>query len=311
VPFGGGIDSIVTVDVVAASRPDPALFVVDRPGIRFRAIESAAEVTGLPMLRAEREIDPGLIALGRAGQVLNGHVPVTAIISAIAVLVAALHDRSEVVMSNEWSASRGNLELAGRTVNHQYSKSFEYEQDFRAALAASVGATVDWFSLLRPFSELWVARRFAGLTRFHHVVHSCNRAFYLDPAKRLDGWCGRCDKCCFIDLILSPFLPAEDLAAIFGGREPLADPSLLEQFTVLLGLGEGIKPFECVGDIDECRTAAALASERPDRAGNQVLEALGAGMGDGAPAARSAAEPLFLPLGDHAIPPDLLAATLG
>ncbi len=310
VPFGGGIDSIVTANLVAANRTDPALFVVDRPGIRFDAIESAAAVTGLPLLRAEREVDPELVHLGRTGAVLNGHVPITAIISAIAVLVAALRGRREVVMSNEWSASRGNLEVAGRVVNHQYSKSFAYERAFRDVLAGSLGAAVDFFSLLRPFSELWVARRFAGLTRFHDVVHSCNRAFYLDPAQRLDGWCGRCDKCCFTDLILSPFLPAATLAALFGGREPLDDPTLLPQFRTLLGLGEGFKPFECVGDVDECRSAAALAAERSDRAGVQVLGGLLEEMGSSAVTARSSAGRLLLPLGDHAIPPDLIAAAL-
>jgi hypothetical protein len=178
-------------------------------------------------------------------------------------------------------------------------------------LAGAVGPAANWYSLLRPFSELWVARRFAALTRYHRVVHSCNRAFYLDPAERLDTWCGRCDKCCFIDLILSPFMSADELAAIFDGAEPLADETLVPQFRLLLGLGDGIKPFECVGDVDECRTAATVAIERPDRASSSVLRQLVGELGPVAGPARASADRLMLPLSDHAIPSDLLAAALG
>ena len=309
VPFGGGIDSIVTSELVAAHRRS-CLFVVNRPGFRFAAIESAAAATGLPVLRAEREIDSELIELGRADAVLNGHVPITAVVSALALLVATLHGYSEVIMSNEWSASRPNLEVDGRSINHQYSKSWAFEQDFRAVIAPAIGA-VDWFSLLRPFSELWVARRFAAMQRYHRVVHSCNKAFFLDPAQRREAWCGRCDKCCFIDLILSPYMASEELAVIFDAAEPLTDPGLLPQFRLLLGLGEGIKPFECVGDVDECRTAAAVAAGRPDRASNEVLARLCAEMGPAVQAAAASAERLEKPLSDHAIPPDLLAAALG
>src|SRR5580704_18507017 len=60
VPFGGGIDSIVTVEQVRRLA-DVALFVVSRPADRFDAIEQPAAVTGLPVVRAEREIDPQLL----------------------------------------------------------------------------------------------------------------------------------------------------------------------------------------------------------------------------------------------------------
>ena len=129
-------------------------------------------------------------------------------------------------------------------------------------LAGALGGRVSYFSALRPFSELWVARKFAALTQYHGTFRSCNRAFHIDPSRRLDHWCGRCDKCCFIDLILAPFLPAAELAAIFGGAEPLADPPLAGRFQALLGTSAAAKPFECVGDIGECRAAAVLAAAR-------------------------------------------------
>ncbi|MGE3621724.1 MAG: hypothetical protein AB7L84_14805 [Acidimicrobiia bacterium] len=311
VPFGGGIDSFVTVDAVTRVTNDAALFVANRRGDRFAAIERAAEATGLPVVRAEREIDPFVLRPPDPAAVFNGHVPITGILSAVAVLAAVLDGRDAVVMSNEWSASKGNLVVDGEVVNHQWSKGDAFEEAFRRALAGALGGSVDYFSFLRPFSELWVARRFAALQRFHPVVHSCNRAFHLDPARRLDRWCGRCDKCCFIDLILGPFVPAAALVALFGGTEPLADPTLLAPFRALVGLGDERKPFECVGDVDECRTAVVLAADRADRAGNPVLGALLAEMGPAAvAAARDAAGPLGRPLSPHHIP-DVLAAALG
>src|ERR1700722_11738861 len=67
VPFGGGIDSIVTVEHVRAAHPDTSLFVGSRPGDRFDAIEQAAAVTGLPVVRAGREIDPQLLRSAALG----------------------------------------------------------------------------------------------------------------------------------------------------------------------------------------------------------------------------------------------------
>ena len=262
VPFGGGIDSIVAVEQVR-KRADVALFVVSRPGDRFDAIEEPAAVTGLPVVRAEREIDPQLLRSAELG-FLNGHVPVTGILSAIAILAAVLEDRDAVVMSNEWSASVPTLEYQGRPVNHQYSKSEEFEAAFRAVLAAAPGPLPEYFSWLRDRTELWVGQEFAKLGQYHATFRSCNKAFYTERARRFTHWCGECDKCAFIDLILAPFLPAEALRQIFAVTgEPLGNPGLVGKFRSLLGAGA--KPFECVGEVTECRAAALLAARRADR----------------------------------------------
>jgi UDP-N-acetyl-alpha-D-muramoyl-L-alanyl-L-glutamate epimerase len=272
VPFGGGIDSIVTVEQVR-QRADVALFVVSRPGDRFDAIEQPAAVTGLPVVRAEREIDPQLLRSAELG-FLNGHVPVTGILSAIAVLAAVLEDRAAVVMSNEWSASVPTLEHDGRPVNHQFSKSEEFEAAFRGVLADQ-GRLPEYFSWLRDRTELWVAREFAELRPYHGSFRSCNKAFYAERARRFAYWCGQCDKCCFIDLILAPFLPAGALRRIFAvAGEPLADPGLAARFRSLLGAGA--KPFECVGEVTECRAAVLLAARRDDRADTALLQELAA-----------------------------------
>jgi hypothetical protein len=307
VPFGGGIDSIVTVEQVR-QQADVALFVVSRPADRFDAIEQPAAVTGLPVVRAEREIDPQLLRSAELG-FLNGHVPVTGILSAIAVLAAVLEGRDAVVMSNEWSASIPTLEFDGHPVNHQFSKSEEFEAAFRGVLADQGSSQArnpdlpDYFSWLRDRTELWVGERFAALGQYHASFRSCNKAFYTERARRFAHWCGQCDKCAFIDLILAPFLPAETLRQIFAvAGEPLADPALKPKFRSLLGAGA--KPFECVGEVTECRAAVLLAARRDDRAGTGLLQEL-AGEVASWPDAPSEAEiaAMLRPVGRNFIPP--------
>jgi UDP-N-acetyl-alpha-D-muramoyl-L-alanyl-L-glutamate epimerase len=298
VPFGGGIDSIVTVEQVR-QRADVALFIVNRPADRFDAIEHPAAVTGLPVVRAEREIDPQLLRSADLG-FLNGHVPVTGILSAIAVLAAVLEDRDAVVMSNEWSASVPTLEHAGRPVNHQYSKSEEFEAAFRGVLARTPARLPEYFSWLRDRTELWVAQVFAGLAPYFGSFRSCNKAFYTERARRLTHWCGQCDKCAFIDLILAPFLPAGALRQIFAVTgEPLGHPGLADKFLSLLGAGA--KPFECVGEVTECRAAVLLAARRDDRKDSALLQELAAEVAAW-PDAPTDPEALLRPAGQNFIP---------
>ena len=300
VPFGGGIDSIVTVEGVRRLA-DVALFVVSRPADRFDAIEQPAAVTGLEVVRAEREIDPQLLRSTELG-FLNGHVPVTGILSAIAVLAAVLDDRDAVVMSNEWSASVPTIEYQGRPVNHQFSKSEQFEAAFRDVLANRPPPLPAYFSWLRDQTELWVGQEFAALEPYHGSFRSCNKAFYTERARRLEHWCGQCDKCCFIDLILAPFLPAQALRRIFAVTgEPLDDPGLAAKFRSLLGAGA--KPFECVGEVTECRAAVLLAARRDDRADTGLLQELAAEVA-GWPDAPSGADAaaMLRPVGPNFIP---------
>ena len=304
IPFGGGIDSIVTVEGVRQRAAGAALFVVSRPGDRFAAIDRPAAVSGLPVIRAGREIDPQLLRSAELG-FRNGHVPVTGIISAIAVLAAVLDGRDAVIMSNEWSASVPTLEHNGQPVNHQWSKSAAFEAGFRDLLGEARAGLPDYFSALRDRTELWVAEQFARLTQYHATFRSCNRAFHLDGARRLGHWCGQCDKCCFIDLILAPFMPAGQLRAVFaadgGGGEPLGNAALKPRFETLLG--SGTKPFECVGEVTECRAAVLLAAGRPDRADSPLLRELAAQVA-GRPDAPAAAETEAMrhPVGESFVP---------
>lgn len=253
VPFGGGIDSVVTLERLSRTL-ERALFIVSPPGGRFEPLERTAAATGLDVVRATRTLDPAITE--RRRDVFRGHVPVTAMVTLLATVAAVASHRGGVVMSNEHSASVANLTWRGRPVNHQWSKSWVAEELITRALSERIGPSPHVASFLRARSELWVAREFAQLDRYHHVFRSCNRAFHYDPADRVGAWCGECDKCLFINLVLAPFLARESLHEIFAS-EPLANASLETNLRTLVGLGLDHKPFECVGDPTECASALA------------------------------------------------------
>jgi UDP-N-acetyl-alpha-D-muramoyl-L-alanyl-L-glutamate epimerase len=235
-------------------------------------------------------------------------VPVTAIITAAVLVAAVLERRDAVVLSNEWSASVPTLVADGLAVNHQWSKGEDFERAFGEIVLAALGPDLSVFSFLRPRTELWVAEQFARLPEYHRRFRSCNRAFQQSPAERLDHWCGRCDKCCFVDLVLAPFMERSELEVVFAGDEPLQNQANEERFRTLLGLGAGTKPFECVGDMAECRGALVLAARREDRAEGECVHRLLTELRDAAPADPTA---LLQSRGTHRIPdryapPDLL-----
>jgi hypothetical protein len=273
IPFGGGIDSVVTVEEVRKIKDGCRLFIMNKKNDVFAAIEDAANVSGLEVVRAQRTIDPSLYASGENG-FFNGHVPVTGILSAVATMTAFLHGASDVVMSNEHSASTPTLVSDGVAINHQWSKSLEFEIAFASLIQSKVGDGFDYFSYLRDRSEVWVAQRFAQHSRYHEVFRSCNRSFALDPARRANTWCGECDKCCFIDLVLAPFVERDTLVKIFGGNEPLENSRLEKQFEILVGVDSDPRPFECIGDEVECQLSATQAALRDDRADSQFLRSL-------------------------------------
>lgn len=246
---GGGKDSIVTLEILRDAGFDPVPFSVNPNPV----IASVNEASGLPALAARRKLDPRLFELNSAGA-RNGHIPVTAINSLIAIATAAWHGLGPVVMSNERSASDPNLIWNGHEVNHQWSKGETAEGLLREAVREHVGLTEPYFSFLRPLSELRIAELFAAHTRYDDVVTSCNQAFKLhDPTAR---WCGDCPKCRFVFLAMAPFMPYERLVHIFG-HDLFADPAQLPGYRELLGL-DAHKPFECVGEVEESVVALSM-----------------------------------------------------
>jgi hypothetical protein len=254
VPIGGGKDSIVALEIVRRSGLDFTLFSVrDNP-----AMQRTAAVAQVEHIVAQRQLPLELLGELNRGGALNGHVPITAIVSCVALLTAALNGYDAVTLANERSASSGNVEYDGIEVNHQFSKSARAEALLRGAVAET-GVPVDIFSLLRPASELGIARAFAGMPQYHAAFTSCNAIFRLDPALRLSSWCGNCPKCRFVFLILAPYMEPDALREIF--HKPMLDElDQYEGFALLTATG-GHKPFECVGEEEESRVAISLLAE--------------------------------------------------
>lgn len=294
VPIGGGKDSLVSVELLRqAGEP----FAVTWVG-RSELIRACALATGQPMLAIGRELAPELFELNRRGA-WNGHIPVTAINSAILVCAALLYGYDAVVFSNESSASVGNLEHGGIEVNHQWSKGLVFENALAEYLDAHVAADLRYYSLLRPLSELAVAQRFAGLTRYHALFSSCNRNFRLLGERPSARWCGHCPKCRFVFLALAPFLAKPALLAIFG-RNLLDEPEQVDGFAALAEFGAA-KPFECVGEGRESRAALARLAERADWREDSVVRHYAEHIAP-AIAAPPRLEELLAPKGAHRIP---------
>jgi hypothetical protein len=219
-----------------------------------------AQASGLPLISVNRHIDPKLFELNDAGA-LNGHVPITAIVSLLAVAGAFIHGYDNVVLSNERSANEGNVIHEGLAVNHQYSKTAEFEGDLRDYISAHVSSELTYFSLLRPLSELHIARLLAKTERYDQSFTSCNRTFRIRQADNATQWCRNCPKCRFTFLALATVMPPTRLQAIFGGNL-LDDASQIPGYEELVGLS-GHKPWECVGEIAESGVAMLRLAQQP------------------------------------------------
>jgi UDP-N-acetyl-alpha-D-muramoyl-L-alanyl-L-glutamate epimerase len=297
VPMGGGKDSLVALERVLAAGQATHTVQIGHAEL----IREVAGVAGQPHLIVRRRVDPALGQLNQRGA-FNGHVPITAINSAVLALLAVVGDYRRVIFANERSADEHTLiDERGRAVNHQFSKSLVFEHMFADWTGRYIAADLEVFSILRRDRELAICREFAGLEQYHSVFSSCNRNFHLDGA-RTQRWCGQCPKCHFVFLAMAPFLPPDRMRTIFA-HDLLADAQQSDGFRQLLAL-DGVKPFECVGEAVEARAAlAALATSERWRGHVIVSELAPLLKGLEFPALDSLCEPV----GDHLIPDDLLA----
>ena len=248
VPIGGGKDSVVTLE---ALRPRGVRPLIMNPRGATTLCAERGGFSPEETLVINRRIDPLLLDLNAKG-CLNGHTPFSAMLAFYTLLSATLSGVRNVALSNENSANESTV--AGSSVNHQYSKSLEFENDFRRYVSRYVTPDVNYFSYLRPLSELQIAKLFSQEKKYFDVFKSCN------AGSKQDIWCGRCAKCLFAYIILSPFIEPETLNSIFG-KSMLDDCELRGFFEELTGHTES-KPFECVGTISEVNTALMMAKQR-------------------------------------------------
>lgn len=265
VAIGGGKDSLVSIEALRALGVEQTVTWIGGSQL----IQACAARTGLATLNIGRQLAPQLFEYNRQGA-WNGHIPVTAVNSAILVFAAIVLGVDQVVFSNERSASYGSIIPGTGEVNHQWSKSWAFESMFGDYVATHIAADLHYYSLLRPLSELAVARQFAKNEHYDAHFSSCNRNFHLLGERPTNRWCGVCPKCHFVFLALAPFMSKPRLVGIVG-RNLLDDPLLTAGFDALLEYQDH-KPFECVGEGRESRSAMTALTKRPEWREDALVE---------------------------------------
>ena len=293
--IGGGKDSLVTIEALRSAGIDQTVTWIGGSQL----IAACASRTGLPTLNVGRQLAPQLFDYNRAGA-WNGHIPVTAVNSSILVFAALLTGHDQVVFSNERSASYGSLIEGTGEVNHQWSKGWAFEDAFGRHVTTHIQPSLHYYSLLRPLSELAVARKFAQIDRYDAHFSSCNRNFHILGERPANRWCGICPKCHFVFLALAPFMPKPRLMGIFG-RNLLDDPAQAPGFDALLEF-EDHKPFECVGEGRESRAAMASLAQRPEWREDALVERFAREIAPQLDAGDMHIEPLLVIDDEHRIP---------
>jgi hypothetical protein len=252
VPIGGGKDSIVTLEILCRNKHTPLLFFLNPRESTFKIAETS-QIPAKNWVIINRQIDQNLLKLNEQGY-LNGHTPFSALLAFMTILVGVPLGVQSIMLSNENSANEGNVTFNGQIVNHQYSKTYDFEKKFIKYSQKYLTKQTQYFSFLRPLKELAIARLFTKYTKYHTHFKSCN------VGQKKDVWCGNCPKCLFVWVILSPWLSLEEMVNIFK-KNIWLDLSQLDTLKELAGLS-GIKPFECVGTSTEVRAALTLCQKK-------------------------------------------------
>jgi UDP-N-acetyl-alpha-D-muramoyl-L-alanyl-L-glutamate epimerase len=257
VGIGGGKDSIVAGELLKGNGEDVTALLIETQ--RHSPVSNrVVEEMGVPSMRILRLLDEALFEKHEGAH--NGHIPISAVFAMLGYLTAVLYDYARVVVGNEYSSNFGNVTYAGEEVNHQWSKSSEFEDLFRRYANAYFSPDITYFSLLRPFHEIRIAKMFSKHTEYFPYFTSCNRSFRVHESRPDTLWCGECAKCVFVFTLLSAFLTEKDLLRVFG-RNLFDDKNLVPLFGDVLGFGD-MKPFDCVGTFEEARAALYLSAEK-------------------------------------------------
>ena len=247
VPVGGGKDSAVTLELLKPFYPITPVIINPR-GASLSCLEVGGYANNY--IKILRTIDPTLLELNKKG-FLNGHTPFSAMLAFYSVLIAILTQKKHIALSNESSANESTVKDSD--VNHQYSKSYAFETDFRNYIKRYVNDEINYYSFLRPLSEMQIALLFSQFPQYFPVFKSCN------SGSKTDSWCCRCPKCLFTFIILSPFIHPEILKKIFGFNL-FENNNLIPILNELIGKTD-TKPFECVGTREEVCVALCEAEK--------------------------------------------------
>ncbi len=255
IPIGGGKDSNVTLEIMKSDFEDNLCFIINPKQVTLSCAQTAG-YSNEKIVTVKRTIDKNLIELNKQG-FINGHTPFSALVAFLSYFNAYITGKKYILLSNESSANESNVD--GTKINHQYSKTYEFECDFNEYTKKYFKIDIKYFSLLRPLSEYQIAMLFSNYEKYHEIFKSCNVGSKKEPWH----WCCFCPKCLFVYIILSPFLYKEKLIKIFG-EDLFEKEDLLDIFIELTGYGK-TKPFECVGTYEEVRYAITKTISKLDK----------------------------------------------
>ena len=250
IPIGGGKDSVVTLELLKEYKDSISCYIINPRG----ATLGCAHTAGYPDNRitgVKRTIDKQLLELNAIGY-LNGHTPLSSVIAFSSWIFAYCGNKKYIALSNESSANESNV--SGTGINHQYSKSTEFEADFRYYTKKYFSSFPEYFSLLRPWSEWQIAKKFVSYPKYFPVFQSCNLG------SKTDTWCSNCAKCLYVYIMLAAFLDDDRLIDIFG-KNMLQNEEYKDLFNGLV-YQDYDKPFECVGTKAEINLALYTAAEK-------------------------------------------------
>ena len=260
VPIGGGKDSVVTLETLPINKQTDYCLIINPKEVTLKC----AQIAGFSsdnIIEVYRTIDKKIIDLNNKG-FINGHTPFSTMSAFVSYFIAYLLSKKYIALSNENSANESNV--IGKKINHQYSKSFEFECDFIDYTNKYLKAPVKYFSFLRPLNELQIAKIFSKHEKYHKVFKSCNVGSKQIPWK----WCCNCAKCLFAYIILSPYLYKQKLIQIFG-EDMFENKNLLPIFLELTGNAR-VKPFDCVGTFEEVNYAISLTIDRIEKSNEKL-----------------------------------------
>lgn len=259
IPVGGGKDSVVTIELL--KNRIPAIPMIINPRGATRECVATAGFSEDQTAVVRRTLDPVMLKMNAEGY-LNGHTPFSALLAFYTILIGFATGSRYIALSNESSANEPTV--PDTEINHQYSKSVAFENDFRDYVLRYIDADIQYFSFLRPLNELQIAKLFSGAKEYRKVFKSCN------AGSKTDSWCGKCPKCLFTWLAMSPFIPREELCDIFG-KDLLRDNDLRPILDQLDGSAV-VKPFECVGTVGEVRACVNKILQHDDNLRDTILE---------------------------------------
>lgn len=258
VGIAGGKDSIVVSELLKEQGEKITGFIIDTQGT-MQIPDNIAGIIGIKAIKIRHILDEKIFQ--RLEGSFSGHVPFSAIIAFIGFFTAFLYDFSYIAAANEYSSNFGNIVYKGEIINHQWSKTSEFENLFQKYVKKFITPDIIYFSPLRPFYEIRIVEMFSKYKKYFPYFTSCNENFKkISKLQKNDLWCGKCPKCVFIFTLLSAFLSEKEIQSIFK-KNLFDDKELFPVFNYLLGFGK-FKPFDCVGTFEEMRVAFHMAGKK-------------------------------------------------